>query len=219
MSFRRMIVASGATSLVLAAIGGAALSRLPAGTQLPTHWNAAGEADRFADAGTALFMPVALTIVVSLVFAAIPRIEPLQDRLDKSATLLRSAWIGLLGLMMLIELVVAAPAFGWTLPATLPLAGVGLLLIVIGNALPKSRPGFFVGIRTPWTLTDPDNWVATHRLGGWTMALGGAMMVAAAFLPIDAAGRAGLMIAALIVAVVPPLGYSFWFFWSRRGPA
>lgn len=218
MSYRRMIVASGVVAAGLAVVAGVALGRLPAGTQLPTHWNAAGEGDHLADASTALFMPVVLTVGLSLLFAVLPRIEPMQHRLDRSASLLTTAWAGLLGLMAAIEATLAGPAFGLHPPATLVLAALGAMLIAVGNMLPKSRPGFFVGIRTPWTIMDEDNWIATHRLGAWTMMTGGALIVVAGVLPFAARVREMLVIAALAIAVVPPLVYSY-LHWRRTAAA
>lgn len=214
MTYRRMTFASVATAIVLAAVAALALQRLPAGTQLPTHWNAAGEADRYTDASTALFTPVFLTIGLSAIFAMLPRLEPLQDRLDRSRSLLTTAWAGLLAIMVVGEVMVAAPAFGLHPPATLVLVAVGVLLIAVGNMLPKSRPGFFVGIRTPWAILDADNWVATHRLGAWTFIAGGVVMVAAGLLPLAPALRQALVIGALVIATVPPVLYSFWH-WRR----
>lgn len=215
MSYRRITLASLLTVAGLGLIAATALQRLPTGTSLPVHWNGAGQANGFASADRALFMPVVSAAVISLVMAILPRIEPMQHRLQQSAPLYRTAWAGLLGMMILTEIVIAAPAFGLWLPATLHLAAGGLLLIVLGNALPKSRPGFFVGIRTPWTLTDPENWIATHRLGARTMILGGVMIVIAAVLPIEAGMRQACVIAGIIVAVAPPVVYSWWF-WHRR---
>lgn len=214
MTQRRMAIAAGAVALALAMLAFLAWQRLPAGTQLPTHWNAAGEADRFADAGTALFLPVLLTVGLSALFLALPRLEPLQRRLERSAALLHTAWAALLAFLALMEVVVAAPAFGLHLPATTMLAALGVLLIVIGNMLPKSRPGFFVGIRTPWAILDEDNWIATHRLGAWTMIAGGLLTVVAALLPVRAETRMALVIAAMVIAVVPPVAYSF-LHWRR----
>jgi len=215
MTYRRMTLASIVIVGASAMVATAALRRLPPATQLPVHWNAAGQADGFADATRALFMPVILAAVLSLIFVVLPRIEPMQHRLERSAPLVRAAWAGLLGLMLVTEAVIAAPAFGLWLPATLHLAAGGVLLIVIGNALPKSRPGFFVGIRTPWTLTDPENWIATHRLGARTMIAGGLLILAAAVLPVAAATRAAVFATAIALAVVPPVAYSFWF-WRRH---
>jgi len=217
MRYRNLVIASGLTAVALAIVAGVALGRLPAGTQLPTHWGADGVADRFADAGTALFMPVGLTILVSLLMAALPSLEPLQDRLAQSAPLYRTAWAGLLGVMALVEAMVAAPAFDLHLPATTMLAGMGIFFVALGNMLPKSRPGFFVGIRTPWAITDPDNWIATHRYGGRIMMAAGVALVVLAAAPMRGETRASFVIAILLVTVATPVIYSF-FYWrtSRR---
>lgn len=214
MTYRSMITASALTVAGLGVAAALAAAHAPAGMQLPTHWDAAGIPNRFMGAPAALFIPVILCLALSLVMAIIPVIEPMQRRLEDSAGLYKTAWAGLLAMMALIEVQVAAPVFGIAMPGTLVLAGMGVLFILIGNMLPKSRPGYFVGIRTPWTLTDPDNWIATHRLGSRTMMIGGALIVIAAFLPIAAAERRIIVLCSIAIAVVPPLIYSF-LYWKR----
>jgi len=209
VSFRPLILASALVAGGMALVSAIALSKLPPGTMLPTHWNAAGEADRFAEAGHALFMPVVLTIGVSAMMAALPRIEPLQTNLEGSAPLFRAAWAGLLGLFIGVEAMVAGPAFGWTPPGSLILVGLGIFLIAIGNMLPKSRPGFFVGIRTPWAIMDTDNWIATHRFGGWLFAGTGLGIVIVALLPIGAEQRGGIVTTALLSAALTPVVFSY----------
>ena len=216
MRNREMLIASGATIVALGYVAAGAYARLPTGTLLPVHWSATGEPDGMADAAVALAMPVLVCTLVSGLVFAIPKLEPLQDGLDRSASLLRTIWASLLALMALMEFFVAAPAFGLSLPASLPIVGVGLLLITIGNALPKSRPGFFIGIRTPWSLIDDDNWVATHRLGSKTMIAAGAMIVLSAVLPLAPVARMVVFWAAIATAVIPPFLYSY-VHWHRAG--
>ena len=217
MRYRNLVIASILTVVALACVATVALDQLPAGTQLPTHWGADGQPDRFASARFALFAPVGMTIVLSLMMAALPSLEPLQDKLAQSAPLYRTAWAGLLGIMALVEAMVAAPAFHLHLPATTMLVGVGFLFVALGNMLPKSRPGFFVGIRTPWTITDPDNWIATHRYGGRIMMAAGIAIVVLAALPMQGETRAALVTALVLMTVATPVIYSF-FYWrtSRR---
>ena len=81
----------------------------------------------------------------------------------------------------------------------------------IGNVLPKSRPGFFVGIRTPWTLTDTDNWIATHRLGGKLMMGAGVAIVVASLLPIPPETTAIVVLVAVAIGAGVPLVYSWWY--------
>jgi uncharacterized membrane protein len=187
---------------------------LGAEAELPIHWNAAGEPDGFARARTALLFPAGISLLCGLLLAAIPRMEPLQDRLEASAPVLRSAWIGTMLLMVYVQIMIAAPALGWNLGPNLLLAGLGALLVMLGNSLPKSRPGFFVGIRTPWTLTDTDNWIATHRLGGKVMMAGGAAMILAALAPVHAELRVAIVMALVVAVAAIPIGYSWWL-WRK----
>src|SRR5688500_11881643 len=55
--------------------------------------------------------------------------------------------------------------------------GVGAHLMIIGNLLPRTRPNWFVGIRTPWTLSSDRVWERTHRFGGHLFVAAGAVTV------------------------------------------
>lgn len=59
---------------------------------------------------------------------------------------------------------------------------VGLILIVTGNYLPKSRQNSFMGIKLPWTLRDEDNWNKTHRLAGYVYVASGVILIVSSFL-------------------------------------
>lgn len=204
--------------LVAAAMVGFALytaSLLSPGARLPTHFDGAGHPDRYGNPLQALLLPPGILIAVSLLFAAVPFIEPLQQKLEGSAHLLRVAWIGLGALMAAIELIVASPVYGWPISKTLILGVMGVVFLALGNALPKSRPGFFVGIRTPWTITDTDNWIATHRLGGKLFMLVGLVWIAVAFLPLDSGARKALTLGSIAIGAGIPVVYSWWF-WQRK---
>lgn len=215
MPNRGLKIASAATVGIMALVAAIAWKNAAPGTVLPVHWNAAGIPDRFADAASALGTPILLTVAIALLFTILPAIEPLQRRMEASATLLRVCWAGLLALMLVVEVTVAAPLLGLAASPSLILAAVGALLIAIGNALPKSRPGFFLGIRTPWTLSDTDNWIATHRFGAWTTVVGGLVILLAALAPIDAEARQSLVVAAILNIVATPVIFSF-LTWRRQ---
>lgn len=207
------------TLAVAIAMAGFALvtaEHLPSGQMLATHWNAAGKADGFMPALPALLFPAGLLVLIGVLFAAIPRIEPLQDQLQASAPVLRTVWIGMIAVMAAVQLMIGLPAWGISPPVSLIPVAVGTLLVVLGNVLPKSRPGFFVGIRTPWTITSEDNWIATHRLGGRLMMLAGVAIIAVGLLPVPPAMATTVMIGAALAAALVPVIYSWWL-WQRMG--
>lgn len=215
MKVKGLWIASLALAALMALIGALALARLPEGARLVTHWAADGTPNGTMPAHRALFVAPALVALLGTLFAALPRIEPLQERMAQSAPVLRVAWVALLLLLSLTFAKVAGPVFGIDLPVSLISVGAGALLVALGNVLPKSRPGFFVGIRTPWTLTDSENWIATHRLGARTFIVAGLVVIAGALLPIPAALHARLVISATLLAALVPAVYSWWF-WHRR---
>jgi uncharacterized membrane protein len=63
------------------------------------------------------------------------------------------------------------------------LLAMGALFIVLGNFMGKIRPNWFVGVRTPWTLSSKLSWDKTHRLAGWLFVLMGALFVLLALVP------------------------------------
>jgi uncharacterized membrane protein len=215
MKVKGLLTGSLVLAAAMAAFAWYAAGQVPPGTELPVHWNAAGEVNGTLPALKALLFPVYAVIGCAVVFSLIPRLEPLQDRLEGSAEVLRTTWIGLLFIMVMLQAAVAAPALGFSTPVALPYLGVGLFFILIGNVLPKSRPGFFVGIRTPWAILDTDNWIATHRLGGKLMMLAGLAITLSALLPLPRDARIATMGGAIALMVVPPLVYSWWL-WHRK---
>lgn len=91
---------------------------------------------------------------------------------------------------------------------------VGLLLIVIGNYLPKCRQNFTVGIKLPWTLADEENWNHTHRLAGFVWMLCGVFFVLNAFFNI---GGALVFFGVFAVMIIIPTGYSLIYYINHKG--
>ena len=218
MNVTRPLVASLALALAMAIFAFVTADRMPAGTMLPTHWDATGTPDRFSDALTALLIPAGLVGLTAGVLAIIPRIEPLQEKLSGSAPLLRASWIGVMLLLLIIQLTIGFPAYGITMPVNAIMIGIGIMLVMLGNALPKSRPGFFVGIRTPWAILDEDNWIATHRLGGKLMMLAGLAVILVSVSPVSAETIGIVVLASVVAASLVPFAYSWWL-WQNRAKA
>lgn len=216
MNVKRPLIASFAVAAAMAAFAFITASRLPADAVLPTHWNARGEPDAFSPALWALLFPAMLAAATSLGFALIPRIEPLQDKLEGSAPLLRASWIGIMLLFLIIQGTIGLPAYGIDVPVNAIMIGVGLMLVMLGNALPKSRPGFFVGIRTPWAILDADNWIATHRLGGKLMMLAGLAIIVASVLPLSAEAIGIIVLVSVFSAALIPFAYSWWLWQNSK---
>lgn len=166
---------------VLAAAVVAGFVTIPAGASLPVHWNVAGEPDGFMPRDWALIMPAGVTLLVWAVFLVVDRFADAEQR-ERGAYVADVALTALTALMAAITVMTVLIGTGLASNMVQVIAvGFGLLLLVLGNAMPKSRPNMFAGIRMPSTLRSEANWAATHRLGGWLTIVGGIVLLVAAF--------------------------------------
>jgi uncharacterized membrane protein len=83
-----------------------------------------------------------------------------------------------------------------------------MLFVLIGALMPRMRPSWFMGIRTPWTLSSDDVWVRTHRLGGKLFVAAGAVVAVSGLLPGNWWIIGAIALAAVLALV--PVVYSWW---------
>ncbi|HYD13223.1 MAG TPA: SdpI family protein [Allosphingosinicella sp.] len=205
------ILSGGALVAVAVALG----ATLAADVRLPIHWNLQGEPDAFAGKWVALLMPAGMTAILSLLFHFLPAIEPRRKNLARSQGPYLWAWAVLLVIAWVIMFVLAATALGWNVPVNRVIAGaVGLVLVLIGNQLGKSRSMYLVGLRTPWTLDDEEVWIKSNRLAGKLMVAAGLAMVLAALLPIPPVALGIVAGVGIAIGVVVPVVHSF-ILWRR----
>ena len=217
MKNRGLILFSGAVVVLLAAASFYVGGRLPADAQVPIHWDAAGQINGYADKWTGRFVAPLIALITSLIFTAIAVGEPRQGNLSKSRALVSIAWFGSLGAAVMIEFAQVSTMLGWPVPvARLIIGGIGLFFMALGNQLSKSRQMYMIGIRTPWTLADPDIWIATHRLGGKLMMVAGLVWLVAAACGWVSLLAAPILLTVMLVASLVPVIYSY-VLWRRIG--
>ena len=222
MTRKTMAVASTLAAIAMLAAAWVVGSVLPAEMPLPIHWGLDGEPDGFSDKWTALLMPAGLVAGISALLYFLPGLEPRRQGLQRSQGLYLWSWAALLILGATIQLAVISVALRWSVHGTsFILAGLGLVFVLIGNQLGKSRSMYLIGIRTPWTLASEEVWIKTHRLAGKLMVGGGLLLVIAAFLPLPSGLIATLIGGVLVVAVLVPIAYSYllWRGEVRRNQA
>jgi uncharacterized membrane protein len=214
----RKIVGFAAILAVLSMAGASAVagSLLPETIRLPIHWDLLGQPDRLADKWVALMAPPALVAAVSLLFYFLPALEPRKEGLARSQGLYLYGWIALLVMGAVIEVALLSTAFSWGVRIVHLLAGgVGVMLVLIGNQLGKTRSMYLMGLRTPWTLASEDVWIKTHRLCGKMMVGGGLLMLVAALLPLPSGVLATISATIILASAGVPILYSF-VVWRRE---
>lgn len=206
-------------SLTLAAAGLAVtalgFATIPADRLLPVHWGLDGNPDAMMPRTFALLTPVFVVALMWAILFAVERWAP-EGRKAGGRHAVRVVIAALTGLFVAIQTAVVAIGMDIAVDVVRIVAvGVALLLIVLGNVMPKSQPNSFAGLRIPSTLNDAANWQATHRLTGWLLVASGlALLLAGLVVPVGIWLFACVMLAIVVPLVIGTV-YSLRF--ARRG--
>ncbi|MES9761390.1 SdpI family protein [Priestia megaterium] len=183
-----------------------ALPHLPA--TMPIHWGANGEADGFATKINAMILTVGIMVLIYFVIAFVPRIDPRKENykyFSKTYNILLNA---VLLLFFFVNMSTILQGLGYNVPMSYiaPIMA-GLVFIIIGNYLQRVRSNYFMGIRTPWTLSNENVWKKTHRLSGKLFFIGGLLILISAFLPDGY--KSVIMWGSIVLCVAIPYLYSY----------
>jgi uncharacterized membrane protein len=156
-------------------------NNLPA--RIPVHWNIRGEVDGWGGKMPALFLLPFCMLFVVVLLRVLPQFDPRlrrtpgDSRMPAILPIIRIAFLTLFNTIFFVQV---ATSLGKTLAAgRIMITCLLLFFLILGNYLGNVRPNYFVGIRTPWTLEDPETWRATHRLGGRLMFFGALILLVA----------------------------------------
>jgi len=134
--------------------------------QVATHWNARGEVDGSMPRFWAAFLVPFLLVALAALFMLLPHIDPRRQNYAAFRSAYEAFAILLTLYMISIESFVMLWGVGIHLdPNVIFSLGTGFLFLFIGSFLARVRPNWFVGIRTPWTLSNEESWRKTHQLG------------------------------------------------------
>lgn len=156
----------------------AVYSRLP--DPMVIHWNAAGEPDGYGSRLFGTFLLPAVILFVWGLLLVIPKVDPRRANIEQFRDAYDTLIIAVVGVTCLLQVAILGSALGWPIQVgrLVPIA-IGGLFIVLGVLLPRFRSNFFLGIRTPWTLSSETVWARTHRVGGVVMSAVGLLLVIA----------------------------------------
>lgn len=194
-----LIVAAFAFSLLV-------FERLP--ERMVTHWNVRGEPDGYSARAFGAFLMPGIMLILWLVLLAVPHIDPRHTNIEKFRDSYETLIVAIVSVMAGLHVVLIGAALGWPIPiARIVPFGVGVLLVVLGNLLPRFRSNFFMGIRTPWTLSSETVWARTHRVGGYMIVGAGIMLIISAF--VHSTTFSTIAFASVVAAALATLIYSY----------
>lgn len=179
----------------------------------PTHWNIRGEVDGWSGKTFAVFFFPVLSLAMYAMFNLLPSMDPNKAKYQQFAgayAMVRAFLVLFMDAVYVLSLVAAR---GYPVNTdTFVRLGISLLFIGLGDQMGRVKQNWFVGIRTPWTLSSEENWRKTHRFGARTMVIAGILSL----ILVPFKGAAAVASFVLIIAgAMIPMAYSYVLF--RKG--
>jgi len=176
--------------------------------RMATHWSVSGEANGFSSRLWGAWLMPLIMALIWLILRAIPHIDPRKANYEKFSGMYDALVILILAFMLLMHVVVLMAATGTRVQMErVMMPAVGVFIAVMGFLIPKAHPNWFVGIRTPWTLTSDLSWERTHKIGGTLFVILGVLMVASSFIAPETA--IWVLVAAALGITIFHFAYSY----------
>jgi len=147
-------------------------------SQLPemvaSHWDAQGKVNGYMSKFWGLFMVPLISIVLFLFFILIPRIDPLKKNIKKFRKHFDNFVLLIMGLMLYLQIITILWNIGFMFDIIrLMSPALAVIFYYCGVLLENSKRNWFIGIRTPWTMSSEKVWDKTNNLGGKVFKLVG----------------------------------------------
>ncbi|MBR9676266.1 SdpI family protein [Candidatus Woesearchaeota archaeon] len=171
-------------SLILASfiIGGVVYSSMP--EKIASHWNAKGEVDGYMNKFWGIFLMPIMLLGIFLLFLAIPYLDPLKKNIEKFRKHFDNFILVMIIFMFYIYLLTVFWNLGYEFNMSLMIMPmIGALFIYISGLLSVAKRNWFIGIRTPWTLSSDAVWDETHKLGSKIFKAIGIIILLSFFVP------------------------------------
>jgi uncharacterized membrane protein len=210
MSTRTTFIIGIALILVAVAFSAAVYNRLP--ERMASHWGVNDEVNGTISRFWGAFLMPTIALGMLALFLLVPLIDPLKANI---ATF-RPVFNGFIVAIMVFLLYLHVLTILWNLGyqnfrmSTVLLPGLGLIFIFSGILMQQAKRNFFIGIRTPWTLSSDRVWAQTHRVGGVLFIACGAITLLGVFLPGPMAFA--LILVPIMAVSVFLVAYSYWLY-------
>ena len=190
--------------VAMAIFGAAIYHRLP--EQVPPVWLVINT-EEVRDRIWAVALSPAFTACLWLFWVLSPYIDPRRAsyktfigsyRFIINAIILLYTALHIAGLVVLL---------GWPISVfQLLVIGWGLFYMAVGNEMGRVRAAYFIGVRTPWTLSDPAIWQRTHRVGARLMFVTGLFVaLVGLFCPVNVA------LPIMLAMIVSTTLFLYWY--------
>lgn len=178
--------------------------------RIPTHFGSDGLPDSYSGKGFGLLMLPGINVLMYFLFLVLPKIDPSGKNYKLFSDKYRTIRIILHVFFTITFFIIGFYSLGYNFNMSLIMLYLVLtLFLFLGNYLGNVRHNYFIGIRTPWTLSNEEVWIKTHRLTAKVWVFGTLItMVILPFVPDPEL----IFVPYLIIITIIPIVYSYLLF-------
>jgi uncharacterized membrane protein len=175
--------------------------------KMASHWDANGSVDGYMPKLWGLFLLPVISAILFLTFMLIPKIDPHKGNIEK----FRGHFDVFILLLFVFLFYVHMLTMLWNLSyrfniIQLLAPAFGLLIYYAGIMMENAKQNWFIGVRTPWTLSSEVVWDKTNKLAGKLFKVAGVLAAMGVIFPKYAIF---LIMVPVILAAVYPIIYSY----------
>jgi len=152
--------------------------------QIASHWNIDGQVNGYMSKFWGVFFVPLIMIFLAGLFQILPRLDPTHHNPEELRRQLNSFTVVLMLFLLLIHGLMLAWNLGYKIPfgVILPVF-MGGLFYYLGELCLHVKRNWFVGVRTPWTLSSDAVWDKTNQLTGRLFKACGIIAILSALVP------------------------------------
>lgn len=177
---------------------------------MASHWNTANQVDGYMTRFWGVFLMPIVSIAIFILFMVLPVIDPLKKNFEQ----FRKYYDGFIVMLLTFFFYIFCLSIIWNMgyefnmgQAMLP--ALGLLFFYIGVMLKHAKRNWFVGIRTPWTMSSDEVWEKTHALGSKLFKVAGVLILLGFLFPDYVVW---IILIAVLISVIYTIVYSYLYY-------
>ena len=150
--------------------------------KVASHWNAQGQVNGYMSKFWGVFLMPIISVGLLLLLIFIPRIDPLKSNIQQFRKYFDGFVVLIMVFLFYIYLLTIFWNSGYTFNMTTFLSpALAVLFYYTGILIENAKRNWFIGIRTPWTMSSDKVWDKTHKIGGKLFKIAGVVALLAIF--------------------------------------
>ena len=203
---RAVLIGSIVLIIFAFALSGLLYNQLP--DNMASHWNAQGEADGYMDKTTVLLLLPVLCVIIFALMLFMPKFDPIRKNAEGFRTTYENFIAVIVAFFVYLHIIIIAWGIGYQfnrIQALMP--AFAAIFFDAGILIKNARRNWFIGIRTPWTMSSDRVWEKTHKRGGKLFMACGLIMLLGIIIPDYAIY---LLLVPLMLTVIYTFAYSYF---------